>query len=432
MTAQILKLKPEPENPFENIEPCQQAVSVDSALDDIMDEIHRYIVCDIETSIAASLWVLSTWLTTSTYSPIAIISAPERRCGKSQMLDLFECLVKNPVKADNITPAVLFRIIELYKPTILVDEFDTFLALDTELIGVFNSGVKHNGQSWRCEGRDNVPTAFSTFSSKAIAGIGLPPDTILDRGIPLRLRRKETHEIRGFLTDAKPAYWSHQKSRLARAAIACDELIEDFASQVRDEMPASLNDRQRDCWLPLLTIAKIAGGDWYQSARDTAVKINTAEETMTVNVQLLYDIKAKLDENGMLKFSSADLINWLVNDEDLAWSSFNGGKPLKQYQLSKRLKGFEIQTKTVRLGGGKLLKGFELSDFDDAFSRYLPSAKKATQATQPTHPSIGAASSPIAIRHTSDTFILSDTTDIYHIDDFERNVMAESEVKSNE
>ena len=122
MTAQILKLKPEPENPFENIEPCQQAVSVDSALDDIMDEIHRYIVCDIETSIAASLWVLSTWLTTSTYSPIAIISAPERRCGKSQMLDLFECLVKNPVKADNITPAVLFRIIELYKPTILVDE----------------------------------------------------------------------------------------------------------------------------------------------------------------------------------------------------------------------------------------------------------------------------------------------------------------------
>lgn len=416
-------IKKEAPTPFPEIFPCEGSINAESILNDIVYEINRFIVCEPETAVAAALWIASTWLIESTkIAPIAIISAPEKRCGKSQMLDLFERLVKNPIKADNITPAVLFRIIELYQPTILVDEFDTFLAQDKELVGVFNGGIKPNGQTWRCEGKDNTPAAFSTFSAKAIAGIGLPPDTILDRGIPLRLKRKEVDTKLDYLSDVSDAYWLLIKRKLARLAIEFADTINELQEQARAKMPQTLNDRQRDCWQILIAIASYASPDWLTLAVDAAVKINTVEETMSANVQLLNDIKILLDENQRIVFSSAELTAWLTNDEDLAWSSYNGGKPLKQYQLSKKLAGFEVKAKTVRIDG-KTPRGFHACDFEEAFNRYVPQTpKKVQQVQQVQHPSTGAPPIASSMCNTSATLAACAT---FYVDDFEKAVMAE-------
>lgn len=55
-------------------------------------------------------------------APLAIITAPEKRCGKSQLLFLLSRLVNRPLAASNITPAALFRSIDAWRPTILINE----------------------------------------------------------------------------------------------------------------------------------------------------------------------------------------------------------------------------------------------------------------------------------------------------------------------
>ena len=57
--------------------------------------------------------------------------------------------------------------------------------------GIINSGhVRDIAYVTRCTGEKHTPTKFTTWSPKVIAMIGEPADTILDRSIPIYMRRK--------------------------------------------------------------------------------------------------------------------------------------------------------------------------------------------------------------------------------------------------
>lgn len=81
-----------------------------------------------DTAYAATLWIAMTWIIEMIdVAPLVIITAPEKRCGKSQLLSLMGKLVFRPLTASNITPAALFRTIDAWKPTLLIDETDAFM-----------------------------------------------------------------------------------------------------------------------------------------------------------------------------------------------------------------------------------------------------------------------------------------------------------------
>jgi hypothetical protein len=83
----------------------------------------------------------------------------------------------------------MFRAVEAAKPTLLIDEADTFLAHSDELRGISNVGNKKGGQVIRCVGDDAEPRAFAAFAPAAVAAIGHLPGTIQDRSITLLMRR---------------------------------------------------------------------------------------------------------------------------------------------------------------------------------------------------------------------------------------------------
>jgi putative DNA primase/helicase len=87
-------------------------------------------------------------------------------------------------------------------PTLLIDEADTFLKDNDELRGVLNTGHRRGGQVTRTVGDDLEPRQFTTWSPAAIAMIGRLPDTLDDRAIAIRLRRrKATEKVRAFRSD---------------------------------------------------------------------------------------------------------------------------------------------------------------------------------------------------------------------------------------
>src|SRR4029453_13517885 len=89
------------------------------------------------------------------------------------------------------TPAALFRAIEAGKPTLLIDEADTFAKMADELRGILNAGhTRDTAYVVRSGGHARGPRLFFTGAPKVVAAIGHLPDTIQDRSIRIVLVRK--------------------------------------------------------------------------------------------------------------------------------------------------------------------------------------------------------------------------------------------------
>ena len=367
--------------------------SVDGAelLTDMATIIRRHVIADAPTVNASALWAAFTWFVDVVdVAPIANVTAPEKRCGKTVLLGALARLAYRPLAVSNIAPAALFRSLELWQPTLLIDEVDAFLAEHEEARGILNAGfTRDTAFVIRCVGDDHTPTRFNVWGAKALCGIGKIADTLQDRSIPLRLRRKLTGERTTKIRHADHAAFAELVGKLARFAI-------DNREAVRTARPAEvegLNDRANDCWEPLLAIAGVAGGDWPRLARVAAVTLHVLEgEAPSADAELLADIKTAFTDKHASKLFGDDLLAALLADEEAPWATWNRGRPMTRRQLTHRLEGFGVKSKDVRCGVS-VKKGFERNDFEDVWNRYLSAGTPFSNATT-LQPSNDGASSP--------------------------------------
>lgn len=364
---------------FTEVEPWASPVDGADLLDDITHALARHVIADKETLRAAALWAAFTWFVDVVQvAPIANITAPEKRCGKSILLTALSKLVHRPLQVSNIAPAALFRSIELWSPTLLIDEVDAFLAAHDDARGILNAGfTRDSAVVIRCVGDDHMPTPFNVWGAKALCGIGKIADTLADRSVPLRLRRRTAGESVESLRHSDPMLWEQLRSRLARFALDNCETIE----RARPTPITGLNDRANDAWEPLLAIAEAAGEHWPKSARNAAITLHGLEgEAPSIGAELLADVKAVFDAKKASKIFSADLLEALVADEEAPWATWNRGKPISPRQLSAKLADFGIKSGTVRQGF-ETKKGYSLDQFRDAFGRYLSAGPPPTSVT---------------------------------------------------
>lgn len=360
--------------PFAEVEPHPEPIDPAQLLNEVSDTIRLFIVLDTEQAHAAALWCALTWfIDVVEVAPLAIINAPEKSCGKTQLLTVLGRMAYRPLPASNASASALFRAVEKWKPTILIDEADTFFRDNAELHGMVNAGYLREGFVLRSEavGDSFEPRMFSVFSAKALAGIALEkhlPDATMSRGIVFNLRRKLSHESVSRLRHADRSLFTGIAEKLARFAL-------DYSQQVRQARPAlpdELSDRDQDNWDGLLAIASCAGDEWVARATAAALKLSGAgEKTISTGNELLSDIQQVFDNKRVDRISTVDLIAALCADEELSWNTYNRGKQLSPKQLATRLKGYGIASKTFRLGAYETAKGFELGQFADCFARYL-------------------------------------------------------------
>ena len=328
------------------------------------------------------LWIAHTHVVgAADVTPYLAITSPEKRSGKTRLLEALAVLVANPWMTGRVTASVLIRKIDKEQPTLLLDESDAAFGGDKEysevLRGVLNSGHRREGRASCCvgQGANMSYQDFSTFSPKAIAGIGKLPDTVADRAIPIRLKRKSPSEgVERFRLREVEGEATALREMLA----AWCERIVDNLRDARPDLPSELTDRQQDGAEPLLVIADAAGGEWPEAARQALIEVCTSAQASdeSVSVMLLRDIRAIFDDRKVDRLSSATLVSELTEIETSPWVEWKNGKPLTARGLAKLLRPFEIDPNSVRLGD-KTPKGYLRSDFEDAFQRYL----SATSAT---------------------------------------------------
>ena len=235
----------------------------------------------------------------------------------------------------------------------------------------------------RCEGDDNTPKEFSTWSPKVIAAIGKLAATLEDRAIILPMKRKKPGERVAKLRaqDGEPFVTLRRKA----ARWAGDNL--EVLKAARPEPMETLNDRAQDNWELLLAIADLAGGDWPKLARDAALSLTGAEiEDATLKVQLLAAIKSVFEALAVDRVSSETLVAELVKDSDGPWAAYGkAGKPISQRQVASLLCEFKIKPNNVRLDDGGQRKGYDRGWFKDAFERYDPRAPISSVPAVPTN-----------------------------------------------
>jgi putative DNA primase/helicase len=332
---------------------------------------------------------------------IAAITAPEKRCGKSTLLSLFQRLACRALVSSNITGPALFRVIEAWKPTLLIDEADAFMRDNEELRGLLNCGhTRDSAYVVRTVGDDHTPKLFFVFGAKAIAGIGRLADTLMDRSIELKLRRKRPHEQVDKLRDAEAGMFEALQAKLARWA----HDNADAVRRARPALPDTLHDRAADNWEALLQIAEVAGGPWPDLGRMAAITLSGApEDSQSAGAELLADIQALFETQSAQRISTANLVLALVSDDEKPWATWRGGKPMTPRSLSKILSEYGIRSKSLR-NGHEVSKGFERDQFNDAFERYLhmPLATSAFAVTGP-WPNTAAVSCVTGLDSVSDT-----------------------------
>ena len=385
--------------PFPEVEPHPEPVNPAELFDEIASIIRGYIVLANAQVDALTLWIVMTWLIDVVeVAPIAIITAPEKACGKSQLLQVLGYLVALPLSAASFTASFLFRAIQAWRPTILIDEADTFIRDNDELKGLVNAGhTRANAFVGRtvAVGDGHEPKLFDVWGAKAFAGIALErhlPDATMSRGIVIVLRRKRSDETVSRLRHADRQIFSRTASKLARFS-------DDYSGQVRvarPQLPDELSDRAQDNWEPLLAIAECAGPAWVKRAIDAALMLSgAAEESTSIGNQLLSDIRDTFGKRAVSKISTMDLIEALTAYVEKPWATYNKGRPLSPRQLARHLAAYDIRPKTVRQTDGTP-KGYDAAQFEDAFARYLAATPALPQRRNESKKPIGVMAAGVA------------------------------------
>jgi hypothetical protein len=359
---------------------------------------------DAQQRDAVALWAVFTHThDLRDFAPLLIAKSAIKRSGKSRLAEIMERLAPRPLYIAGLTTAFIERAIEDHRPTLIIDEADRIrkgdqaLAerIDAQFNRSFRRAIAKVGKNVPLPGGGHEPRVFSTWAATFIAGIGKQADTAEDRAVVIVLKRKLSSESVLPLRANDGAELVVRARKIAR-------FVADNETQLRAREPAALdvdNDRAKDVWEPLLVIAETAGGGWPARARKAGQTLTgeVDEEEEEFTVRLLSDIRELFlsefpdshsgHEAGTVgrpddgpRLASADIVKKLLGLEDRPYGALGRSKkPLTQNGLGRTLKDFKIRPTTVRpRSSTTAVRGYYLHQFEDAFARYLPGAKKAS------------------------------------------------------
>jgi putative DNA primase/helicase len=357
--------------PHWEVEPWPMAVAGDFLVQDLVTQIRAHVVLSDEAALVTALWILLAWChEAAVHSPILLVTSPEKECGKSTLIGLISFLVPSGMVIVEISPAVLYRMIEAWHPTLLVDEADDIFKQNPELRSVFNSGWTRNAGVPRCNPDTNEPEFFSTFGPKVIGIKGLKiPDTTLSRGIVIQLARKlPTETAKDFdhtdsdgLADLRGKALRWATDNLARVRAA------------KPTMPADFYNRLAANWRTIFAIADLCGVG--EEARKAAIKVSDRDDEPSLAVELLIDIRKVFDELGADRIRRDELLERLVKLEDRPWSEMPySGKEMTAAQLRKLLKGIYVKIESIKFEGNRTARGVSRDQFEPLWDRYTPAS----------------------------------------------------------
>lgn len=270
--------------------------------EDIYNYIQEYLVLKPEEYHLMTLWIMASYLVDDFKTvPYLLFIAP-KESGKSQAMRILSQLAYRAFLAASVTPSALFRAIELWKVTLLIDEAEYQVKNDTEsgqaLYQVLNMGYKRDSYALRVEGENRIPASFDVFGFKAIASTKIFLATLESRSIIINMSQGKPPKI---IIDEQ------------RADIIRSELLYFRFSSLNKlpiTQPESTSGRIIEIMTPLFTVAQI-----FKGLNGIKTKISFDEITKILNEQVENMQTSRADEeHESYEAIILDAIEKLKND----------------------------------------------------------------------------------------------------------------------
>jgi hypothetical protein len=332
----------------------------------------RRIILPQGMALVLALWVIGTYLYDAfDCFPYICITSPTKRCGKTLLAELIGLVSARAKTTVNVSEAALFRMIEMFRPTIIIDEAEMLGDRKSErgkfLLSLLNAGHRKWANVIRCVGSDHTPTEFPVYCPKVLLAIGNLPDTFRDRSIIVAMRRRRKDE-----QVARYRYREVSQKGMRRAALAQawanahkNEVEANYASQELE----FLEDRESDNWASLFSIAAVAVPDRFEELKRIAMRLGRAKNALDVDdsdsIRLLSDIRDIFSSVNSTKISTERLILKLNAVNESPWEDLT---PIK---LARILRPFNVTSRQLWIGGDRNVRGYECDDFTFVFDSYL-------------------------------------------------------------
>lgn len=392
--------------------PSKSVEAITELLDQASEFAKRYVVLPGEHEYTAmALFVAHSHAIDGAHAtPYMLIVSPEKRSGKTRVMEVLELLVARPWRLTGASEAAMFRKIAKDRPTLLLDELDAIFGTSTErtepLRAILNGGNRPGSAVARCVGENKNVEDFSIYGAKVLAGIDSGhriPDTIRDRAVMIQMQRKTKAEsverlrYRIAKSEAEPI-------RNGLAAWAAEDAT-DLLREAEPAIPSELGDRAAEAWEALLAIADLAGGEWPDRARQAARALSGSEDSEAQTLGSLALGVTRRAFDGVDRVATADLLVAMNTDDELPFGTLGNGNGLDGRQLANLLRPYGPRPRTIWLDDDSSAKGYRREDFLEAWERWLP-------PSEPSEPSGASGAADLVSGISHEQAVLTDLTDL--------------------
>lgn len=366
--------------------------------------IRRFCILPEAAYLPLALWAVATHVSDAFGAfPYIALSSPVKRCGKTRVLEVLELLCAKPLRITSASPASIFRLMK-DAPTLLLDEVEPLRNANPSestqaILSILNAGHRRGATVTRCEaaGKDWEPVHFPVYGPKAFAAIGRLPDTLADRCICIPMQRKPASQtVARFLFARTPAEAEPLRVTIAGWAESCPDAVRESYENMSDLR--FLEDREADLWMPLFAVCSVAAPDRIDELKRCARSLcgakaaDDAEDSHSL--KLLADVR-RVWPAGSPHMLTESFLKVLRGLSDSPWADM--GPEFTPRKLATMLRPFGPAPRQVRVHGGATGKGYLRGEFEDAFSRYLPTADAESETSETTRINSGANASSVRV-----------------------------------
>jgi hypothetical protein len=361
-------------------------------LRDLEKVLTDHVILPPGVAAVVAVWALHTWcLDAADYTPYLWIRSPTPECGKSTLMEWLDVLVWKPVGTNNASPAVMYRLIEKYGCTLLLDDIDSAYSGERrdDIANILNSGFHRGSPVFRME-KDvtgqMTDKEFATFGAKAIGGIGrrVLKGSTASRTIRVDMRRAGRNELRALPRPRDRERKAIGATLTPRMMRWRDDNLAALRTQ-RPNIPDALLGRANDMADPLLAIAELCGQEWPAQMRGLLSTFMghavEAAEATDHRVTLLRDLDALFEERRAEFLLSEEMVAGLKALPERPWVEWNHGRGLSAKALAEELAEFGIKSAPKRNAGNR--RGYYHSAISTALAAYVasPPAPSSPSAT---------------------------------------------------
>jgi len=356
--------------------PSTEAVDA-TVLNEVEGILNHHLHLGPDDAAMATLWTLhANVFDVFKASPRLVITAGQKGCGKSTVLEMLSRLVSNRYDSINSATAPLLSTLSGDgNKAFFLDQANRWVSEDVK--NWLEAGWQKNAKTLRLEmnATGRKPKQWNSFAAVALAGIDLDNklgDAVLERSHTIRLQRAMRDEIPEPYDDRKhQAKLDALAPRLLRFALDLKDRLGTYQWDGEYPMPDHLINRDRDRWEPFFAIASVVGGDWYHRCLQMVNnEVPIVEESQ--GVELLRRLP-EVYNSGKYEtpIKTMDLVGLVCDhhfEDGNLYRTWNPKKGIGQAgwitprQFNALLRPFGLIPQTHRVPAGKSITGYRWGD----------------------------------------------------------------------